>query len=336
MRVIADHARAAAFLIADGVFPDKTGREYVLRRIMRRAVRHGWRLGIEEPFLHRGRRPTSIDEMGGVYPELRERASLIAKITARGGDALPRDARARRAHPRRARRGKLARQGRSPATLAFKLYDTYGFPLDLTRVIAEQRGLDVDEAGFETRDGRAAQAQRVRGLGRGRGRGRVPDRSPSASARRKFLGYETTAAQAKIVALVADGKEVERRRPVREATSRSIAAETPFYGEQGGQIGDTGTVARPQGAPRACATRKRPVSTLCVHLGEVEPGRAARRRHRRARPSTTSAATPSAATTRRRTSCTGRCARCSASTSRRRARWSRPIACASTSRTSRR
>ena len=144
LRAIADHARAAAFLIADGVFPDKTGREYVLRRIMRRAVYHGWLLGIKEPFLD-GLAADVVKMMSGVYPELAERASLIAKITreeeVRFRETLERGVRL--LDEKVFGGGDLDdRWAHIDGELAFKLYDTYGFPLDLTRVIAEQHGID--------------------------------------------------------------------------------------------------------------------------------------------------------------------------------------------------
>jgi len=149
MRVIADHARATAFLVADGVFPDKTGREYVLRRIFRRAVRHGKRLGIEEPFMHLvcGR---VVDEMGDVYPELVERRKLIEQV------AFEEEVRFRRTLDRGLRlleeefdRMEAAGEKVVPGLRVFQLYDTFGFPADLTAVIAAERGLGVDTAGFE-------------------------------------------------------------------------------------------------------------------------------------------------------------------------------------------
>ena len=221
MRAIADHARAAAFLIADGVFPDKTGREYVLRRIMRRAVYHGWLLGIDEPFLRRARRPTSIDQMGGVYPELRERASLIAKIIARGGDPLPRDARARRAHARRGGRRERPAPRRDPRASWPSSSTTPSASRSISRASSpSSTAFDVDEAGFETRDGRAAPAQRVR-------RARARWRSTAV-----FQKIADRVGRDEVPRLRDDRRRVEgrraagrrqggrRRRPVLEATSR--------------------------------------------------------------------------------------------------------------------
>ena len=267
LRAIADHARAAAFLIADGVFPDKTGREYVLRRIMRRAVYHGWLLGIKEPFLD-ALAADVVTKMGGVYPELTERASLIAKITreeeTRFRETLERGVRLLDERVFAAGGAKEI-----PGATAFMLYDTYGFPLDLTRVIAEQHHYSLDEAGFEV----AMNEQRRRSEFQGSGEVAVAAVFQQIADRvgaTKFLGYEKTSASSRVVALLADGKEVDVVGPFSKDVA-VIVAETPFYGEQGGQMGDAGTLASPKArlAVRDC---KRPVSTLWVHLAEVESG----------------------------------------------------------------
>ena len=270
LRAIADHARAAAFLIADGVFPDKTGREYVLRRIMRRAVYHGWLIGIGEPFL------TTIAEdviakMGGVYPELKERANLIGKIVAEE------EARFRETLERGVKILRIDLDGGAasypddqvPGDVAFQLYDTYGFPIDLTRVIAEQEGWSVDEAGFEAR----MAEQRKRSEFHGSGEVAVEDVFKKVAERvgpTAFRGYEGTRGSSKIVALLAEGVEVEVVGPYSKRVA-VITAETPFYGEQGGQIGDAGTIRSAKAALRVDDV-KRPVSTLYVHLGEVSGG----------------------------------------------------------------
>jgi alanyl-tRNA synthetase len=272
LRAIADHARAAAFLIADGVFPDKTGREYVLRRIMRRGIYHGWLLGIKEPFLH-AIAGDVVAKMGAVYPELGERAKLIEKT------CLDEETRFRETLDRGVRMmdEKVFKPGSSghgpamvvPGSLAFMLYDTYGFPIDLTRVIAEQHGYKVDEAGFE----REMEEQRKRGRFVGSGEVAVEGVFKAIADRvgaTKFLGYEATAGKSKIVALVADGKEVDVVGPMSKNVA-VVTAETPFYGEQGGQIGDTGTLAAGS-AKMAVQDCIRPVSTLWVHVGEVQSG----------------------------------------------------------------
>jgi len=266
LRAIADHARAAAFLIADGVFPDKTGREYVLRRIMRRGIYHGWLLGIKAPFLHEIAGDV-IAKMGAAYPELTERASLISKT------CLDEETRFRETLDRGVRiltdAMAGAKQAAVPGELAFKLYDTYGFPLDLTRVIAEEHAWTVDEAGFE----RAMDEQRKRSEFQGSGEVAVEGVFQSIAERvgaTKFLGYEATAGKSKIVALVADGREVDTVGTFSKGVA-VVTAETPFYGEQGGQMGDTGTLvsASAKMIVRDC---KRPVSTLWVHVGEVQSG----------------------------------------------------------------
>jgi len=264
LRAIADHARATAFLIADGVFPEKTGREYVLRRIMRRAVYHGWLIGIRQPFLHEVA-GVVIEKMGGVYPELRERSSLIGKI------ALEEETRFRDTLERGVKMldEELPRGKQIAGPVAFKLYDTYGFPLDLTRVIAAQHGVEVDEAGFES----AMEEQRRRSEFQGSGEAAVEAVYQKVAARvgaTKFLGYEATLASSKIVALLADGAEVEAVGPYSKRVA-VVTAETPFYGEQGGQVGDAGTIATPKAKLRVQDTQ-RPVSTLYVHLGEVTEG----------------------------------------------------------------
>ncbi|MES1206171.1 MAG: alanine--tRNA ligase [Pseudomonadota bacterium] len=269
LRAVADHARAATFLIADGVFPEKTGREYVLRRIMRRAVYHGWLLGIREPFLDRLAADV-IEKMRGVFPEVAERASLIAKITrdeeVRFRETLERGVRLldEKLHGKPAG-GPLT----VPGQLAFMLYDTYGFPLDLTRVMAEQRGWTVDEAGFSA----AMDEQRRRSEFQGSGEvavaavfQQIADRTGPSG----FTGYDATEGTSRVVALLAEGHETDVVGPYSKDVA-VIVAETPFYGEQGGQVGDAGTIAsdKAQLVVRDC---KRPVPTLWVHLCDVQSG----------------------------------------------------------------
>ena len=265
LRAIADHARATAFLIADGVFPEKTGREYVLRRIMRRAVYHGWLLGIREPFLA-GLTNDVIGLMGSVYPELRERKGTIVEVTdqeeKRFRETLDRGVRI------------LDESMRGGATsvdggLAFRLYDTYGFPLDLTRVIAGGRGWQVDEAGFD----QEMAAQRARSEFHGSGEVAVEGVFQKIAERvgpTKFLGYDAVTGTSKVLALVADGAEVEAVGPYSKKVA-VITAETPFYGEQGGQTGDTGTIENEK-VKLSVEDVKRPVSTLWVHLAQVTSG----------------------------------------------------------------
>jgi alanyl-tRNA synthetase len=271
LRAIADHARAAAFLIADGVFPEKTGREYVLRRIIRRAVYHGWLLGIGQPFLASVAEDV-IGKMGSVYPELRERASLIGKVVleeeTRFRETLDRGVGIldEKMRPRRGEGGAVV-----GGDLAFQLYDTFGFPIDLTRVIAEQRGWTVDEAGFEA----AMAEQRKRSEFQGSGEVAVEEVFKKVAERvgaTAFRGYEETGTRgsSKIVALLTDGVEVDAVGPYSKRVA-VVTAETPFYGEQGGQMGDAGIIRTAKAALRVDDV-KRPLSTLYVHLGEVTAG----------------------------------------------------------------
>ncbi len=267
MRAIADHARAAAFLIADGVFPEKTGREYVLRRIMRRAIYHGWLLAIEKPFLaHLAGRV--IEEMGDIYPELVERSKLILEVIEleerRFRETLDRGMRILDEETSRLA-GKVI-----PGEVAFKLYDTFGFPKDLTSVIGASRGLELDEAGFE----KAMNEQRGRAEFQGSGEVAVDAVFQTILDRvgpTTFLGYEQTHARSEIAALVASGAEVPSVAAGHAGQVAVVVRATPFYGEQGGQIGDTGTLESASGN-FAVTDTKRPLSSLYVHLGKVTRG----------------------------------------------------------------
>ena len=333
LRAIADHARAAAFLIADGVFPEKTGREYVLRRIMRRAVYHGWLIGIDKPFLAPGRGAGRREDARHLSRARRARLAHRQDLSRRRG-ALPRDAGSRREDPgglhhlRRIRRAHSAGR-RSP----FKLYDTYGFPLDLTRVIAEQRGFAVDEAGFEA----AMDEQRQRSEFHGSGEVAVEDVFKKIAERvgaTMFLGYEATRGTSKIVALLADGAEVERVGPYSKRVARGHRRDALL--RRAGRP-DRRRRHHPRRQGAAAGRRRQAAAGDAVRPpGRGQPRASCAWATRSSWRSTASAATPSAATTRRPTCCTGRCATSSASTSRRRARWWRPTGCASTSRTSRR
>jgi alanyl-tRNA synthetase len=265
MRAIADHARATAFLIADGVFPEKTGREYVLRRIMRRAVYHGWLLGIHEAFLSTLTEHV-VETMSAVYPELQERRGVIREVTdqeeRRFRETLDRGLRILDQEMTGAAR-------RVSGALAFKLYDTFGFPLDLTRVIADGRAWELDEAGFEE----AMTEQRRRSEFHGSGEAAVDSVFQDLAGTlgpTRFIGYESTASQGTIRALLAGGRSVNEVRPG-DADIGIVVDATPFYGEQGGQVGDSGTLVA--GAARfAVSDVSRPVSTLFVHRGELTGG----------------------------------------------------------------
>jgi len=269
MRVIADHARATTFLVGDGVLPSNEGRGYVLRRIMRRAIRHGKRLGMEKLFLA-DVCVAVIEEMGAAYPEIRDGRAFIQKVAQQEEESFRRTL----------DRGlailddEIARLGRAgekvvPGKVAFQLYDTFGFPMDLTRVIVAERGLGVDEAGFD----RSMAEQRARSEWKGSGEQAVTDLHKQIATELgevHFLGYETPTARAEVKALIANG--------VRAAKAKAgdaievITAATPFYGESGGQVGDVGTITGPNGLRVKVEDARRPVPGLVAHVGKVEAG----------------------------------------------------------------
>lgn len=269
MRVIADHARTTSFLIADGILPDRSGREYVLRRVMRRAIRHGHRLGIAEPFLHKVCRRV-IDTMGDTYGELRERAELIASV-AESEEVRFRETIERGLSLLDERFDKMAGAGQStlPGADAFQLYDTYGFPVDLTEVICKERGLSVDLGGYEAALEEARQRSSFKGVEQA-----VESVYREAQERLEkgsvdFLGYERDQAKGKVVALIAGGKLVSEASA--GAQVEVIVDRTPFYGESGGQVGDRGVIATEAGRVRIEDTHK-PLTGLFVHRGVVEEG----------------------------------------------------------------
>ncbi|HEX5099235.1 MAG TPA: alanine--tRNA ligase [Polyangiaceae bacterium] len=269
LRVIADHARTTAFLIAEGVVPDRTGREYVLRRVMRRAIRHGHRLGIEKPFLHEVALAV-VELMGAEYPELCERRDLIASITLaeeerfrqtieRGLGLLEERFDAMRTA------GTTVLDGRD----AFQLYDTYGFPLDLTEVICAERGYTVDNPGYEAALAEARERSEFKGVEQATlpVYAEIAASLPKAGVR--FVGYDQDSAKGRIVAIVAGGE----RRDVLEAGSEGeiVTELTPFYGESGGQIGDHGRIFGDHGELSVEDTQK-PRTGLVVHRGRLTQG----------------------------------------------------------------
>ncbi len=268
MRVIADHARTAAFLISEGVFPDKDGRAYVLRRVMRRAIRHGHRLGIGEPFLHHCALQVA-DNMGDVYPQLSERRALIEEIT------YQEEERFRRTMDRGLQLIAdndewVERDGtRSlPGKVAFRLYDTYGFPLGLQEVIGQEQGFEVDQDGFNEELERA----RVRSQGSKIGSSAVAKVYPALLQQIgavEFVGYETQSAQSEVLALVADGGPVDELG--NGAEGEIITRATPFYPEQGGQVGDRGVIEL-EGSRFEVEDTHKPVDGLIAHRGKVVSG----------------------------------------------------------------
>ncbi|MFT3898457.1 MAG: alanine--tRNA ligase [Thermomonas sp.] len=233
LRVIADHIRASAFLIVDGVLPSNEGRGYVLRRIIRRALRHGWMLGVREPFFHK-LVPTLDALMGEAYPVLREgRATAERALKAeeeRFAETL--DSGMRIFNDVAAKSG-----GTIPGNDAFRLYDTYGFPLDLTQDMARERGMAVDVAGFDA--AMAKQKQTARAAGKFGGGTVLPAELVAQLAPTKFLGYDSLVdGGLQVLALLKDGKPVDAIEAGDEAIV--ILDSTPFYAESGGQVGDTG------------------------------------------------------------------------------------------------
>ena len=265
LRVIADHIRACAFLIVDGVLPSNEGRGYVLRRIIRRALRHGWMLGVREPFFHK--LLATLDAlMGEAYPVLREgRATAERALKAEeerfaetldSGMRIFDDVAARVA------------DGVIPGGDAFRLYDTYGFPLDLTQDMARERGMSVDVAGFDA--SMAQQKETARAAGKFGGGVQLPAELVSQLAPTQFLGYETLAADGlAVLALLKDGKPVEAIGAGDEAIV--LLDRTPFYGESGGQVGDTGTLSA-SGAQFAVADTLKLAGQFHGHLGKLASG----------------------------------------------------------------
>jgi alanyl-tRNA synthetase len=240
LRVIADHIRACAFLIVDGVLPSNEGRGYVLRRIIRRALRHGWMLGVRGDFFWKMVQPL-VEEMGVAYPELAARQALVEDALRieeqRFGETLE--------HGMRLFDEVAGRSGKTiPGVDAFRLYDTYGFPVDLTADIARERGLEVDMDGFER--SMNEQRERARAAGRFEAKGQMPAELASQLKPTTFLGYEALHSQgSKVLGIVRAGKQVDQLGEGEEGLL--ILDRTPFYAESGGQVGDTGELIHPAG-----------------------------------------------------------------------------------------
>jgi alanyl-tRNA synthetase len=270
LNVVADHARALTFLIGDGVLPSNEGRGYVLRRILRRASRHGVLLGVEEPFLYQVA-DAVVDEMSGAYPELSDRRAFIterikreesrfletlskglklledevASLRAAGGDTLPGDT-------------------------VFRLYDTFGFPTDLTEDILRGQGLALDQQGFDI--AMESQRARARAAWKGSGDERVDEiyGRLASDLKTEFLGYDSLEATSRVRALLVDGALCESASAGAEV--EVVVDETPFYSESGGQVGDRGEIVTPDGRVEISDTQ-RPVGEMVVHKGRVSEGR---------------------------------------------------------------
>jgi alanyl-tRNA synthetase len=267
-RVIADHLRATSFLIADGVLPSNEGRGYVLRRIMRRAMRHAELLGAREPLMWR-LVPALVREMGQPCPEL-VRAEALVTETLRLEETRFRKTLERGLAILDEATGALAAGDQLDGELAFTLYDTYGFPLDLTQDALRQRGIAVDLDGFNA----AMERQREKARASWAGSGEAATEAVWFALREKvgateFLGYETETAAGVVTALVREGHEVEALRAGESGIV--VLNQTPFYGESGGQVGDTGLMSADGLRFRVTNTEKR-AGDLFVHFGVVEEG----------------------------------------------------------------
>ena len=270
-RVVADHLRAGTFLIADGVLPSNEGRGYVLRRILRRAMRHAHMMGSREPLLHR-LVPVLVRQMGSAYPEI-VRAEPLATETLKLEETRFRSLLERGLGLLAEETAKLGEGGTLPGEVAFRLYDTYGFPLDLTQDALRAEGRAVDVAGFEA--AMAEQRRRARAAWAGSGEAAtdavwfdIRDRVGAT----EFLGYATETAEGEILAIVQDGSPVEVAPAGAEVAV--VLNQTPFYGESGGQVGDTGLISAGEACRIVVRDTQRKLGDLVVHLGTVAHGEA--------------------------------------------------------------
>jgi alanyl-tRNA synthetase len=270
LRILADHARAVTFMIADGILPSNEGRGYVLRRVLRRAVRHGRLLGVEDPFLGT-LIDAVVDLMGAAYPEIVEHHAFIDRIvlaeeqrfgaTLRQGLALL-EAEIERTHG-------SAHGNAFDGAVAFTLHDTYGFPIELTSEIAGEAGMHVDMTAFEA--DMSAQRERARAAVKDESwnLGSSFDDIARSGGRCEFVGYELDEADTTVRAILVDGAAVERIEPGQ--TAEIVLETTPFYGEQGGQGGDTGRIEGADGSFRV-EDAKIPLAGLIAHRGVLESG----------------------------------------------------------------
>jgi alanyl-tRNA synthetase len=268
-RVIADHLRASSFLIADGVLPSNEGRGYVLRRIMRRAMRHAHIMGCREPLLWR-LVPALVTEMGKAFPEL-GRAEALVTETLKLEETRFKETLDRGLKLLAEETGKLGDRQPLPGEVAFRLYDTYGFPLDLTQDVLRGQGRSVDTAGFDS----AMERQRAEARKSWAGSGEHADESVWFDIRDRvgateFLGYTTEAAEGAIRALVVEGAEASSAKTGQ--TVSLVANQTPFYGESGGQMGDTGRITTDDGAEIEIADTQKKLGDVHVHVGKVTKG----------------------------------------------------------------
>ena len=266
-RVIADHLRSTSFLIADGVLPSKDGRGYVLRRIMRRAMRHAHLIGAEDPLLHR-LVPSLVQQMGAAYPELVQAQAMIEETL------LQEETRFRTTLDRGLKLledeiSQLRPGGSLPGKTAFKLYDTFGFPLDLTQDALRDEKMTVDTEGFDV----AMSEQKAKARAAWSGSGEIADDSMwfdllDTHGATEFLGYDAEKSEGQLLALVEATKELKTVSV--GATVQLIFNQTPFYAESGGQVGDTGQIKTDTGTLKITDTRKS--AELIIHMGTVLEG----------------------------------------------------------------
>ncbi len=268
-RVIADHLRSTSFLIADGVLPSNEGRGYVLRRIMRRAMRHAHLLGASDPLMHR-LVPSLVHEMGQAFPELGRAQSLIQEVLEREETRF-RQTLDKGLKLLEEETSAMGEGAELPGETAFKLYDTYGFPYDLTEDALRSRGIGVDKAGFD--DAMAQQKAAARAAWKGSGAAAdsevwfdIAEREGAS----EFTGYSSDKGEGQVVALVLDGKEVQSAETGADVTV--LTNQTPFYGESGGQVGDSGIITGAKGLKIAVEDTSKPLGRLHAMQGKVEGG----------------------------------------------------------------
>ncbi|TNC67553.1 alanine--tRNA ligase [Rubellimicrobium roseum] len=266
-RVIADHLRSTSFLIADGVLPSNEGRGYVLRRIMRRAMRHAAMLGAKDPVMHR-LVPSLVQQMGAAYPELARGQALITD-TLRREESKFRETLDRGLRLLEDELNGLPEGAELPGGAAFRLYSTYGFPVDLTQDALREKGRSVDLAGFDA----AMAEEKARARASWAGSGEAKDARiwfdlAEANGASEFLGYDTESAEGQIQALVVEGAPVELIE--QGARVQIVVNQTPFYAESGGQVGDTGTISTDTGTARVTDTRRS--AGVVIHDAEVIQG----------------------------------------------------------------
>ncbi len=270
-RVIADHLRSTSFLIADGVMPSNEGRGYVLRRIMRRAMRHAHMLGAQDPVMHR-LVPALVRQMGGAYPEL-SRAQALIEETLRLEETRFRQTLDRGLRLLDDELARIPEGADLPGAAAFKLYDTYGFPLDLTQDALREKGRAVDVAGFDA----AMDEQKTKARAAWSGTGEAKDAKiwfelAEAHGATEFLGYDTESAEGVVNALVKDGGEVAE--VAAGGSVQVVVNQTPFYAESGGQVGDTGYIRTATGLAHVTDTKKS--AGVFIHMAEVVEGKIAK------------------------------------------------------------